>query len=190
MEPIFTLPFSEYEAINELKGKLKSGCSFYVPTSRQQKGIDFLIHNDKKNKFLRIQVKSSRSYISDSRERKDKRKIYKYHFWFNNFIDKYKPGNADYYFLFGLYPEYETKDNIKSRREFLKTMIICFSEKEMFSLLKKIRMTKNNKIDRFFDISFDVPGQIYGSRGFDKNIDLSKFLLDNKLTELKKKLNV
>ena len=43
MDAIFTLPYSEYGAINELKSKLKGGYSYYIPTSRQQKGIDFII---------------------------------------------------------------------------------------------------------------------------------------------------
>ncbi|MBL7135865.1 MAG: hypothetical protein ISS81_04625 [Candidatus Marinimicrobia bacterium] len=46
MEGVFSLPYSEYEVINQLQKKLKKseGYSFYIPTSRQQKGIDFIIH--------------------------------------------------------------------------------------------------------------------------------------------------
>ena len=46
--------------------KKSDGFSFYIPTSRQQKGIDLLIHNSKNNKLLKAQVKSSRSYINDT----------------------------------------------------------------------------------------------------------------------------
>jgi len=188
MDPIFTLPFSEYEALNELKKKLKNEASFYIPTSRQQKGIDFIIHNNRKNKLLRVQVKSSRSYVDAPHERRDKRKTYKYHLWFNNFLDRYEPGNADYYLLFGLYPQYKTEENIKSKRVFWKNIVILFTEKEMFSLLKKIKVTKSNKADRFFDISFDHESEIFAARGFKRNIDLSKHLLKNALSDLKKRL--
>lgn len=188
MDAIFTLPYSEYEAINVLKKKLKSSCSFYIPTSRQQKGIDFIIHNNIKNKHLRIQVKSSRAYIDEPREKKNKKRMYKYHLWFNNFIDRYEPGNADYYLLFGLYPEYNQFKNIKSKEAFWKSIVLCFSEKEMFDLLKSIKKTKNNKTDRFFDISFDDPRQVFGSRGFSENINLSRFLLEKKISEIENKL--
>lgn len=190
MDSIFTLPYSEYEAINILKKKLKNGCSFYVPTSRQQKGIDFIIHNNKNNKHLRIQVKSSRAYVDEPREKKGNKRFYKYHLWFNNFVEKYESGNADYYLLFGLYPEYNSIKNIKSKVAFWKSIVLCFSEKQMFELLKKIKKTRNNKIDRFFDISFDDPHEIFGSRGFSSDIDLSKFLLDKKLLEISNKLNI
>jgi len=188
MDAIFSLPYSEYEVINELKKKLKNGCSFYIPTSRQQKGIDFVIHNSESNQFLRIQVKSSRAYVDEPSERMGKKRIYEYNLWFNNFIDKYEPGNADYYLLFGLYPQYNIKKNIKSKGIFWKKIVLCFSEKEMNGLLKKIKKTKNNKPDRFFGISFDDPNEIFGSRGFEKGVDMSQHLLDKKISEIHNKL--
>lgn len=189
MDAIFTLPYSEYEVINILKKKLKNGCSFYVPTSRQQKGIDFIIHSNKNNKHLRIQVKSSRAFVDEPREKKGNKRFYKYHLWFNNFVDRYESGNADYYVLFGLYPEYTSSKNIKSKEAFWKSVVLCFSEREMFDLLKSIKKTRNNKVDRFFDVSFDDPRQVFGSRGFNGDIDLSQFLLDKKLSEISKKLD-
>lgn len=95
MDAIFTLPYSEYEVINILKKKLKGGCDFYVPTSRQQKGIDFIIHSNKSNKHLRIQVKSSRAYVDAPRENKGDKQFYKYHLWFNNFADRYESGRKE-----------------------------------------------------------------------------------------------
>lgn len=190
MDAIFTLPYSEYEAINELKKKLKGGYSYYIPTSRQQKGIDFIIHNHNKNVFLRVQVKSSRSYVGVSGERKRGGKLYKYNFWFNNFIDKYRSGNADYYILFGLYPEYSVGKNIKSKKVFWKNIMLCFSEEEMFEYLSTIKKTRNGKMDRFFAISFDDISEIFASRGFQNNPNLSKFLLKNKLIELQNRLTM
>lgn len=190
MDAIFTLPYSEYEAINEIKKKLKGGYSFYIPTSRQQKGIDFIIHNSKNNVFLRIQVKSSRSYVTEPGEKKRGGRIYKNNFWFNNFFDKYKDGNADYYILFGLYPEYKVEKNIKSKKVFWKNFMLCFSEKEMFEHLSTIKKTKKGKMDTFFAVSFDDVGEIFASRGFQNNPDLSQFLLKNKLNELQSRLTM
>ena len=116
MDAIFTLPYSEYEVINELKNKY----SFYIPTSRQQKGIDFIIHNSVLNKSLRIQVKSSRSLINEPVKKSNRKRKYIYNFWFNNFIEKAKINNGivDFYLLFGLYPEYSIGNNTRGKTFF------------------------------------------------------------------------
>ncbi len=193
MEGIFTLPYSEYQVINQLQKKLakSDGNSYYIPVSRQQKGIDFIIHNNLSNKIIRIQVKSSRSYFQKPKKLKSG-KIrdvkYKYHLWFNNFLDKYEKNNADYYILFGLYPVYQQNKNIKSKSIFWENLILCFSEKEMIKLLKKVRTKRKKKPDKFFSFGFNNGDEIFGTRGFKGNINLSKFLLENKLKELKRKL--
>lgn len=111
-----------------------------------------------------------------------------HNFWFNNFIERYDEGNADYYIFFGLYPIYHQKKNIKSKSAFWKSVILCFSEKEIINLLKKIKTRREKKTDKFFGFGFETGSKIYGTRGFEKSIDLSKFLLENKLAELKQKL--
>ena len=67
MDPVFTLPFSEYAVLDKITRHLdkKDGFSIYVPVSRQEKGVDFLVHNSNNNRSLRFQVKSSRSYVDD-----------------------------------------------------------------------------------------------------------------------------
>ena len=191
MEGIFTLPYSEYEVINQLQKNMTKSewYSFYIPTSRQQKGIDFLIHNNKTNKVLRIQVKSSRSYVAKPKELKSgkiKDIKYKYHLWFNNFLDKYPKGNADYYILFGLYPLYESDQNMDSRVISWKSLILCFSEEEMFDYLKQIKTKKESKKDSFFGFGFNKWDEIYWTRWLIIDQDKSNFLLKNKLIELKK----
>jgi len=193
MEGIFTLPYSEYEVINKMQKKLTkaNGNSFYIPTSRQQKGIDFILHNLKNNQFLRFQVKSSRSYVDEPKKLKSgkiKEPKYKYNFWFNNFIEKYEEDNADYYILFGIYPIYQQNKNIKSKSVFWKSLILCFSENEIIDLLKKVKTKKEEKIDNFFGFSFNDIDDIFGTRGFKEETNLSNFLLDKKLLELKEKL--
>ncbi len=193
MEGIFTLPYSEYEAINKLQKKLTKaeGNSFYIPTSRQQKGIDFILHNNQSNKFLRFQVKSSRSYVDTPKKLKSgkiKDVKYKYHLWFNNFLERYEINNADYYILFGLYPTYQQNKNIKSKSVFWKSLILCFSENEMNEILKKVKTKRERKSDKFFGFGFNTDNQIFGTRGFEEDLDLSEYLLENKLSELKQKL--
>ena len=61
---------------------------------------------------------------------------------------------------------------------------------EMFSLLNKIRKTKSGKVDPFFDISFDKADHVFVQRGFNKDINVTRFLLDKKLDELKRKLKI
>lgn len=178
MEPIFTLPYSEHQAIEQITKKLKksNGYSVYIPTSRQQKGVDFIVHNSKSNKFARVQVKSSRSY-TDSKDGL-------HYLWFNNFIEKYQPGNADFYILFGLYPAYTNKSGIK-RGKFWKPITLCFQEEDMFNFLKKVKTKKEKKPDRFFAFGFQSPSKIFCSRGPDE-YNVSDHLLENQIDDIKK----
>lgn len=190
MDGIFTLPYSEYEVIVQLQKKFskKEGFAFYIPTSRQQKGIDFIIHNDKKNIMKRIQVKSSRSYVDTPKTLKSgkvKSVKYKYNLWFNNFIDKYDKNNADYYILFGLFPVYNQDENIKSKNTFWKSLILCFTEKEMQELLKQVKTKREKKADKFFGFGFNTEKEIFATRGFLNEENKSDFLLDNKIDSIK-----
>src|SRR3990170_8509519 len=103
MEGVFSLNYSEYDVINKLSFLLRKsdGYGVYIPISRQQKGVDFIILNNNNGKVIRVQVKGSRSYYIP-----DYHKKYTHLFglWFGNFLEKYKEGNADLYVLYGLYP--------------------------------------------------------------------------------------
>ena len=186
MEGIFTLPYSEYEAINQLQKffKKKKGYSIFIPTSRQQKGIDFIIMNCNNNKILKVQCKSSRSYSHDE---KKVEKNKKYSLWFNNFIKRYKKGVADIYLLFGLYPEYTVQHNIKTKNKIWKSIILVFEDKEMDVILSNVK-TKNGKIDKFFGVEFDDDSSVYGSRGFNDTHEFARYLLKNKINSLLKKM--
>lgn len=178
MEPIFTLPYSEHQAIEQIVRKLKKsdGYAVYVPTSRQQKGVDFVIHNAKTNKFARVQVKSSRTFTHANDGC--------HYLWYNNFIEKYEKGNADFYILFGLYPEYSNKSGIK-RGKFWKPITLCFAEKEMFNFLKKVKTKKEQKADRFFAFGFFTPNDIFCSRG-PNEYQVTEHLLENQIDDIKK----
>lgn len=188
MEWIFTLPYSEFEVLNVLQKRLlkRDGYAFYVPTSRQQKWIDFIIHNAKTNKILRVQVKSSRSFIDEPARKPSSKEIFRYNLWFNNFLDRYENDNADYYLLFWLYPVYDQKKNITSKKPFWKSLILCFSEKEMNAHLQRVKTKKEWKADRFFWFWFDSWNKIFGTRWLAWYEDMSLYLIDHKIDEIKK----
>jgi|SRR3989338_1186683 len=190
MEAIFTLPYSEYETINDLRKRLAQpkGNYFYIPTSRQQKDVDFIVHNLKSNRCLRFQVKSSRSYSNEPRKLKSGKEIYRNNLWFNNFIKTCKKSNADYYILFGLYPVYKTTRSIHLKLDFWKNLIMCFSKQEMIEILKEAKTIRENKEERFFGFGFNSENEIYGTRGFKDKPNLSKFLIQNKIKDLKKSI--
>jgi hypothetical protein len=186
MEAKFTIPYSEYAVIEELGTLLKKGkgYSIYIPTSRQQKWVDFLIHNSQTNKYMRFQVKSSRSYTSTNSTLNNNE--YRNTLWFNNFITRYSQFAADYYILFGLYPLYFTGKSINSKKDIWKKIILCFTDTEMKTLLDSVLTKKEKKPDRFFYIGFDSPEKVFGTRGFisstdSRPIDLSQHLIDKQL---------
>lgn len=176
MEPIFTLPYSEYQVIEQVAKRLKKsqGYAIYIPTSRQQKGVDFVIHNTVTNKFARVQVKGSRSYTENNN----------HYLWYNNFIERYTDNNADFYMLFGLYQTFETGKKGVKKGEFWKPITLCFSEKDMFSFLKEVKTKKEMKSDKFFAFGFKTSKEIVCARG-PAEYDVAKHLLDNQVSMLK-----
>jgi hypothetical protein len=185
MENIITLPYSEYSVINKLNSLLKrKNCSIYIPVSRQQKGIDFIIHKNGTKNIARIQVKASRTYKGKQNSE------YLYYLWFLNFIKKYKKNTADFYIIYGAYCEPNTRKRITSKKKIWNDLFLCFTDKEMYSFLKGIKMRTSNKPDKFFGIGFNSSNDIYLSRGFHylKNKNISKYILDNRIKDILKLL--
>lgn len=181
MEPIFTLPYSEYLVIEELGKRLKKseGYAIYVPTSRQQKGVDFVIHNTKTNKFARVQVKGSRSYSSEGMN----------YLWFGNFVDRYEKGNADFYMLFGLYQVFQNGKKGVRAGKFWKPLVLCFSEAEMFAFLQSVKTKREGKKDGFFGFGFDEAAkEVTCTRG-PKGLKVTKHLLDKQTRVIRKFLS-
>jgi hypothetical protein len=181
MEPVFHLPFAEFEAISQFGQSLKKqeGFGVFIPVSRQQQGIDFLVLNTRSGRSLRVQVKSSRVYVWDAPP---------YHrFWYNNFASRYKKGIADVYVFTALYPVYETGHHVRERRRFWRTSVLVFTDREMGALLPRIR-SKSGKVDRFFQFGFDVETNIKVTRGRLAGLDLTTHLLENRVHMLKKML--
>lgn len=192
MDGVFTLPYSEFEVINNFQNifKRNDGYSIFVPVSRQEKAIDFLMINSKTKTTSRFQVKSSRTYIDEVKTKKNGTQVfprYRYHLWLNNFIGKYSEGLADFYIIFGLYPVYDTRKSIMS--DFWKSVTLCFSDEEMGELLKQIKTKKEQKQDYFFGFSFNETNKIFGTRGFLSEIDFTDHLLENKIESIRISMN-
>lgn len=184
MDPVFTLPYPEYSVIAEISDQFKKGdgCSCYVPVSRQEKDVDFVLRNSISRKHLSFQVKSSRSY--EWKEQSTSGHV----FWFRNFLDRFQPGKVDYYVLFGVYPTYSQAARVSSKNEHWNSMLLCFNNTEMQELLQSIKMKKTNRPDSFFGIWTDSGDQFYGGRGFEDDPNLTQHLLENKKDEIRKAL--
>lgn len=176
MEAVFTLPYPEYEVLNQLnKIFTKKDYTFLVPTSRQQVGIDMAILNLKNNIQRTVQVKSSRSYLQEKGE-------YKYTLWFSNFIEKYAKGVADLYILLGIYPFYSQDKNNKIN--VWKTMILVFADDEMGKPLASVKTKKVKKTDKYFGFGFNDENKVFVTRGITIEIDEKKHILKNRAKEL------
>ncbi len=181
MEAVFHLPFAEFEAISQFGRALRKnhGFGIFVPVSRQQQGIDFLVLNNHSRRTLRVQVKSSRVYMWDT-------PLYN-RFWYNNFASRYKRGVADLYAFTALYPVYEMGHHVREKRRFWRTSVLVFTDSEMGRLLPKI-LSKSGRMDRFFQFGFDVETDIKITRGKLAGRDLTEHLLENRVEMLKKML--
>ena len=187
MDPVFTLSYSEYAVVEKITEHIskRDGFSVYVPVSRQEKNVDFLVHNSNHNRSLRFQVKSSRSYVRDNDERSIEKGHLKFTLWFSNFQKKYSPGKAEYYVLFGLFP-HVLNSSVRSQNESWRPLILCIPDVQMGELLDSVRTKKENKPDKFFYVAFDSPDQVFGTRGFSARRDLTEFLLSKQVPNIKR----
>ena len=186
MDPVFTVPYSEYRIANifseHFKGK--DGYSLYVPLSRQEKGVDLLLGYRVKGmtKTLSWQVKSSRTYPHPPPKRKTTQR-FKYYTWFNRFE---VPSESDYCLLFGLYPP-EERITQKSSASWWSAMVLLFSNREMRQFINGVR-TKTGKPDMMFGFGFDSISKIILTRGDQhrNNPDYTDYLLEKRIDELKR----
>lgn len=183
MEPIFTLPHSEFEAISIFNDIFKKkGFATLVPTSRQQGGIDFVVMKTGTRKILRVQVKSSRHYANKKSAAID--------FWFKNF--SYRPGIADIYLLLGVYPDYAPTQPVSQAA--WRTLLLALHDSEMETLLAAAK-TKGGTTDRFFGFGFNPPAQgaplvVIANRGAATGTDYSKFLIQRRREEIARLLDM
>jgi hypothetical protein len=189
MEPIFTLPYSEFCVAQQLFRLLpaKQGYSLYAPVSRQQPGVDLLIarRGSQRVRVASIQVKSSRTYSSRTTTARTK-KPFRYRTWFNNFEC---PPQADFFCLVSLYPAVDAAQ----RRElgtWWAPQILLFSQMEMRRFLRSVR-TVGGKRDRMFGFGFNQADEAVQTRGDSKrrHRDFSKHLLSRRKAMLSRFLS-
>jgi hypothetical protein len=125
VNPVFTLPYTEFEAISQLARVLKKqdGFAIFIPVSRQQQGVDLLLLNYRTRRSLRVQVKSSRAYVKKTQAH--------LRFWYNNFVTKYRRGTADIYVFTALFPAYSVGHHVRERRRFWRTAVLVFTDAEI-----------------------------------------------------------
>ncbi len=185
MEPVFSLPYSEFCVAQQLARWFhgSQGYSLYVPISRQQPGVDLLLARRRGNRVRAayIQVKSSRTYSRPTATTRTKRP-FRYFTWFNNFEC---PPQADFFCLVALYPAVDSAQ----RRElgtWWSPQILVFSQLEMRQFLRKVR-TVGGQRDRMFGFGFDTPNEVFRTRGDSarRYRDFSAYLLRNRLREMR-----
>jgi hypothetical protein len=191
MEPIFTLPYSEFCVAQQLAELLpaKEGYSLHIPVSRQQPGVDLLIAR-RRNQRIRvasIQVKSSRTYSETEKRFSETKKRFLYGTRFKNFEC---PSEADFFCLFFLYPAV-TKAQRRKLGTWWAPQILLFSQKEMRPFLRSVRTVRGNRRDSFFGFGFNQAGQAVQTRGDSKQryLDFSKHLLSRRLAKLRRFLS-
>ena len=175
----FTLPFPEYDIANILQKEFskKDNFSVAIPTSRQQKFYDLLLVKGGSKRAVTIQVKSSRTYLSD------KENEHQFFSWLNHF--DIKDNYSDFYFIYMTFPLFDEHFKPKAKWE---RKILVFNQKEMVEILDNVK-TKGGKQDRFFSFGFDASGEVIsGARGISHmpKRNFAKDLLENKLSEIKK----
>lgn len=186
MEPVFTLPYSEFRVANRLAEffKKQDGYSVLLPSSRTEKGFDLALLNGVKRKVVTIQVKASRSYGGKPPKRETTQRFMN-RTWFQTFP---VPQETDWIFLVGMYPGSWDKTR-KSSDVWWQEIILCFSGDEMKEFFGQVR-NRNGTPDRFFGFGFDEPTKIFQTRG-DQNRekkDFSGFLFENRIEKIKKLL--
>jgi hypothetical protein len=184
MEPIFTLPYSEYCVAQQLAKLLHSsqGYSLFAPLSRQEKGVDLIVTH-RRERLLRaasIQIKGSRTYSDVAKSGRGNR--YKYYTWFNNFD---LPKEADFVALIAIYPSDEARSS-RARSSWWAPVILLFTHAEMKRLLKSVK-TREGKPDRMFGFGFNKESAIFQTRGnrHGKHPDFSEHLLKEKISFLR-----
>lgn len=185
MDSMFTIPFGEYIVADYIKKTLKN-ISIFIPSSRQEKGIDLIMYcrDNNKNKCSTIQVKQSKSYYNTKTIEVDGQKTQIIGgLWFNTFK---VPENADWIMLTGIRAVHKNEnDQVKTTDFYYEPIILAFKNDEMVNFISNIRQRKNpGKPDKMFGFSFDNNERIFLTRGNAKNIDYSDYLLKKRIKDL------
>jgi hypothetical protein len=168
MEPILTLPYSEWLVAEELMKHFPSraGYSVYAPLSRQEKGVDLLLTRrlDGVSRAATLQVKYSRAY-----EQKPGGQ-FKFAIWFRSFPVS---DQADFFVLATLYPNVTGRGGGK-RVSWWSPLMLVFQRSEMAELISSLR-TRSGKADRMFYFGFDSADHVVLTRGATEQRDFTPY---------------
>jgi hypothetical protein len=186
MEPIFSLPYSEFCVAQQLAKWLpaKEGYSIYAPISRQQPGVDLLLGRRRASRtsVASIQVKSSRTYSRLKTTDRTKHQ-FRYDTFFNNFDC---PQEADFFCLVALYPAVDAAQK-RELGTWWAPLVLLFTQSEMRRFLLSIRTVSGGR-DKMFGFGFNDPERVSQTRGDAQRrfLDFSNHLLPSRVAELKK----
>ena len=177
MEPIVTLPYSEWLVAERLMAALppRQGYSVYVPLSRQEKGVDLLLTRrvNGVSRTATLQVKYSRAY-------EPQRGRLNFAIWFRTFP---VPDQADFFVLAALYPNITGRGTGPKAERWL-PLLLLFRHNEMVELLASLR-TKAGLPDRMFYFGFDSPEQVVLTRGSAEERDFTDFIFSKRVAMLR-----
>jgi hypothetical protein len=188
MDPVFTLPWTEFHLADRLRTLLakKDGYSIFIPLSRQEKGTDLAIlrSSDSGKKFVTLQIKASRTWLAEPR--KSEKRRFKYTMRFNR---SSVPKEADFFLFLGMYsPEIQRTQRIEEGWYRDCTLLLTKAETEKLMTDCK---TGSGTADIMFYFGFDTPEAIFQTRGTcdGSQRDFSDKLLDRRLHILKQALS-
>ena len=192
MDPVFTLPYSEFVVAQQLAQLLpaKLGFSIHTPLSRQQKGVDLVVvrRRGRHSWAKTIQVKSSRTYSRrpvTKVQRKSSARRFRFYTWLKTFDC---PPEADFFCLVALYPSVDVAQH-RERGSWWSPLILVFTQGEMRRLLRSIRTAKG-KPDSMFGFGFDEADEVFQTRGYRgrKQRDFSRHLLSRRVGSIRRAL--
>ncbi len=177
MEPILTLPYSEWIVAEQLGKALPSrqGYSVYAPLSRQEKGVDLLVTRRGRgaSRVAALQVKDSRVF-------EQPRGRFRFVIWFKRFP---VAEQADFFVLAALYPEVTGRgDGAKSTR--WSPLLLLFRRAEMARFLEALR-TRSGRKERMFYFGFDSPERVVLTRGAARERDFTPPTFARRLSMLR-----
>ncbi len=192
MDPVFTLPYSEFVVAQQLAQELpaKLGFSIHTPLSRQQKGVDLVVvrRRGRHSWAKTIQIKSSRTYSrkpSTRAPRSPPLRQFRFYTWLKTFDC---PPEADFFCLVALYPSVDVAQH-RERGSWWSPQILVFTQREMRRLLRSIRTAKG-KPDSMFGFGFDDADEVVQTRGYHGRTqrDFSRYLLSHRVGILRRAL--
>lgn len=177
MQPVFTLQYGEFAVADYLSKNIKEA-SVFIPSSAQEKGIDLLLYkfSNGMNLINTIQVKMSRAYYNVSSK-------YQSTLWYNRFEPK---DNADWFILVGIYANCPTDVNASIKAFEWDTIMMAFKNKEMKQFMDEVRLkTNTERKDKMFGFGFNEKNEIVQTRGYIKERDMSQYLIENRIEEIR-----